>query len=215
MNKLTRLLTFAIAPIAFFVLVAGVLSPIAGADEIASVTTTTCGSSTCPLATYTVVVTSTGANTDTVSLEIKFDPNAAIISGTDDHIQSVDVKFDSNLSSAALDAANSLNIGNGWSTAPNVSLNNSNCTGSGSGFICSQDSGAGLAITQNGDYKWVWDVTTAAGSNLTSTIHIGANYNPANGYIVSQEVSTPEPGTMALLLFGLIGLIVVRKRAVA
>jgi hypothetical protein len=215
MTKLGRLLTFSVAPIAFLALVTGVFSPIAGADEIASLTTTTCGSSTCPLATYTVVVTSTGTNSDTVSLEIKIDPNATIISGTDDRIQSVDVKFDSNLSTAALNAANSLNIGTGWSTAPNASLNNNNCTGSGNGFICSQDSGTGLAIAQNGDYKWVWDVTTASSSNLTSTIHIGANYNPANGYIISQEVSTPEPGTVALLAFGLIGLIVIRKRAIA
>jgi len=123
---------------------------------------------------------------------------AEFFSGEPAHIQSVDVKFDSNLSSAALDAANSLHIGNGWSTAPNVSLNNSNCTGSGSGFICSQDSGAGLAITQNSDYKWVWDVMTAAGSNLTSTIHIGANYNPANRLSGSFNTGARHDGPASL-----------------
>jgi PEP-CTERM motif len=209
-------LKFLSAPLALLALAAiGFLCPTASADEIASITTTTCGSSTCPLATYTAIVTSTGTNTDTVSLEIKIDPTATIISGTDNYIQSVDVKFDSSLSAATLDAAHSLNIGSGWSTAPNVSLNNSNCSGSGSGFICSQDSGSGLAVVQGGDYKWVWDVTTATGSNLTDTIHIGANYNPAMGYIVSQEVATPEPGTVALLGLGLLGLIALRKRALA
>jgi hypothetical protein len=191
------------------------VAPVASADEVVTLTTSTCGSSTCPLATYTVTVHQTGSDTYTVSLDVLIDSGATIISGTDDHITSAAVKFDTNLTSATLDTT-SLNVGSlsDWTTSVNSTINNADCsTNGGGGFVCSVDSGSGLAITQGGDYKWVWDVTTSG--NLTDAITIKVNYDPHNGYIISQDVAVPEPGTLALLSMGLLGLMFVRRRLVA
>jgi hypothetical protein len=212
--KVSRLLAGVALSALALVALGTVAAPAANADEVVTLTTTTCGSSTCPLATYTATVHQTGSNTYTVSLEIQIDSGATIISGTDDHITSTAVKFDSSLASAILDTADSLNIGSGWTTGFNSTVDNSGCnTNGGGGFVCSVDSGSGLAITQGGDYKWVWDVTTSG--NLTDAITIKVNYDPHNGYIISQDINVPEPGTLALLSLGLFGLIFVRRRLFA
>ena len=185
----------------------------ANADTIASFTTTSCGSSSCPLATYTATIHPTGGSHYTVALQIDIAAGATIVSGTNDHITSVNVKFASDLSAQALDLGASSGIGGVTWTTFESNINNSDCSGSGSGFVCSQAPGSGLPIAAGSTYKWVWNVTTASGASLTDGIHIGANYDPHNGYIISREagisppVSTPEPGMLTLLGAGLVGLV--------
>ena len=185
----------------------------AHADTIVSFTTTSCGSSSCPLATYTATIHPVGGNNYTATLDIAIAAGATVVSGVNDHITSVNVKFSSDLSAQALDLGASSGIGGVTWTTFESNINNSDCSGSGSGFVCSQAPGAGLPIAAGGTYKWVWNTTTASGASLTDGIHIGTNYDPHNGYIISREtqettppVSTPEPCTLTLLAASLVGL---------
>jgi len=203
MKKLFMTLVIALAVV--------VLAPAAKADTVVTLLNFNCGGN-CPLASYTVTITPTGGSNYTVKLEI------AIISGISsdtDQITSVNTKFTSDLTgvaSSTLSLADSINIGAVTWTTSESNISNADCATAGQGFVCSQASGTGLPISAGTTYTWVWNVTLAAGATINSAIHIGANYDPANGRIVSQEVSVPEPGTIALLGAGLLGLAALRRR---
>jgi len=63
-------------------------------------------------------------------------------------------------------------------------------------------------------------VATPAGAcapgsiDAAGDVHVGANYDPAKGRIVSTtaNIATPEPGTITLLLAGLFGVGVFARR---
>lgn len=173
-------------------------------DEVGSLTLSNCGGagSGCPAATYAFSITSTSA---TLSITIDGAVNAK-----NDQLTGVDLGFTSSGGVTGPVTLDSSSDGyDSWS-ATTSSLSNSGCGGKNQGaFVCT--SGPGIDISQGGTYTWVWDFTGISGSlDGVGDVHIGANYGPHNGLIVSETgatagpvAATPEPSTGMLAMLGL------------
>lgn len=103
-----------------------------------------------------------------------------------------------------------------WSTTTS-SLNNGSCSGSNSdGQLCSQATSTGSFAQTGGTLTWSWTGVQVTGT--LSIAHVGYKYNNAagtlNGHIVSDDYGSPvpEPGTLNLVLVGLIGAGILRRR---
>jgi hypothetical protein len=181
----------------------------ARADSVGSLSLPDCGSGQagCPAATYSFNITSTQA---TLTITI----TGAVTAGANDIISGVNLGFTpaNNVSNLQLIA----NPGGSWTAVITDSLSNTGCGVVGNAaFVCA--SGAGVSIAQGGTYTWTWSYTLSDPSLIAAVgdVHIGANYDPHNGWIVSETgatTQTPEPASLALLGLGLLGLPFVRRR---
>jgi hypothetical protein len=98
----------------------------------------------------------------------------------------------------------------GWSNpALNTNVNNSGCDGSGNGWICIAWQPLGAQVLTGASaassYSWTFQATMKTGTNLADA-SIQANFDPANGKILSETVHVPEGGAaieLAAMLSGL------------
>ncbi len=169
------------------------------ADTMGSLSLSDCGSgqSGCPAATYTFDISGTQAT-------LTIHTTGAVTAGVNDHIAGVDLGFTpsnniSGLTATGPDAET-------W-TSSTSSLSNSGCGTNSGAFACTYAT-PGVLIQQGGTYTWTWNytLTDASWIDSVSDVHIGANYDPHNGLIVSETGAVAEPGSLGLVLVGLAGI---------
>jgi PEP-CTERM motif len=187
------------------------LGSMAKADSIGTLTLSDCGSgqSGCPAATYYFDIGTTSAML-TITI-------TGAVNSNNDYIEGVDLGFSpsGNINSGPTLVSSPNGDTSLWKTDTD-SLSNGGCGTNSGAFICSSalstyNSGNGLLIAQNGVYTWTWNYTLSNNTLIDGVgdVHVGANYNPHNGWIVSETGATPsvpEPGSLALFGTGLLGL---------
>jgi hypothetical protein len=163
--------------------------------------------------TYTLTITGGSASGPTdghlkAILSIDTSKFVAANGGDASFISAVAFKLSNNISSADLQAGPSSQ----WYESLG-GLSGNGCSGSGSGFVCSQGPVVSIAPS-SGTLEWVWDITIPEGSLFPDLIGatIKAKYNNADGtlrgLVMSKEIAAPvpEPSTLLLLGSGLLGL---------
>ena len=180
---------------------------------------TNCGTAmtTCPGATYDFSIGTTSA---TLSITIG---GGNALTTNNNQITGVDLGFLPQNDFTNLNPNVATNFGATWAGSLG-SLSNGNCGTNGGAFVCAQFQAGGSPVTvvDGGTYTWTWNYTlTSQGqmdlSSVTSgAVHIGANYGPANGLIVSETgagpIPTPEPAISTLLGVGLLSVGFLRRR---
>jgi len=179
----------------------------AQADSVGTLTLTGCGGGDlgCPNATYSFSISSTSA---TLTIHI----TGAVTTGVNNQITGVNLGFSPSGTVSGLSLP--VHPSGTWTFATG-SLSNSGCGANSGAFVCASSSTGGVTIVQGGTYTWTWNYTLAGSIFGADQVHIGANYDPHNGLIVSQTGATPipEPGTLALFGSGLLGIAgIIRRR---
>lgn len=176
-----------------------ILMPLAAQAE--GFYTTVCGTDTCPKTGYYLSVTN-GAGITNVWLGLDVEPDAILIPGVNDHINSVAVQAANDLDVTQSDlysGPSGFNFSTGLGSE--TPLSEAGCTSSGAGWVCSAVPDPGLPIQAGHTYEWTWHLVTD--QPIFSQGNVQVNWGPAESYIFSSPISTPEPPSVLLLGIGL------------
>jgi hypothetical protein len=174
------------------------------------------GKTGCPDATYSFLITTTSA---TLTIKVLGD----ITAGVNNYIMGVDLGFApaNDLTGVKLSSVGGLSNSLGlWSTVDTGSLSNAGCGSNGGAFVCASSATPtpdGVPIIAGDTYSWTWTYNPISASDITDAggVHVGANYDPHSGLIISTSINqeqVPEPTALSLLAAGLIGLAFISRR---